>query len=675
MADSFVDFGTGAADGLTAEQMTGVFDNLTLDYLSTTHLDLTVTKVDGTKTTVANTNLTIATSPALKVTITGGVTLPLISTDLVRIKRTTPVTALQRTFVDGSVLKASDLNTQNKQVLFGVQEQVDGGLGSLPIDTDDKYDAGSRVIKNLGTPLDSMQAVTKEYVDNISLYGGAFGGVDPQHWDFTANSASISGANRVWTLTSPTPASATDNLYLIEIGGVLQGPTSYTITESGGTYTLTVPDGATSIPDGTGVIARNFGVARNVIEQPFINLDDTTVGLIVRNYSASTTADLQQWQNNDGTVLAKVAKDGDATFVDITATGNVAITGDITADAATFGDTVLLKGSGTDGGLKSDDESTYPGKIYFGSGGPRLEYDSGNHLQVQSTKVNVKGPLESDGTITADGGLISGDEMQITGSSTDGIISTSPTTHYGRFYHAVNGPTMRYENGSGTVGSRITLESDNISLSAGYLNLNSNLISNVTDPSAAQDAATKNYVDTQILAEAGTWINLEDGIPADLTNIGSTVFSIPAGYTWQSFSKFEIQVCGVRTHADESPTAVDGNKLQYKSTTQFTSWTDLGTAFQVSAGNENAPNSFSCEFMWTFSNLHASLNVSNDGYRSYFPVQFRGIAAEGNSGDDLIYYDRVDWGRLGDNGDFDGIKIAWDENVTIQKIYFHGLKR
>ena len=498
MADSYTDFGTGGAD-LTAEQITGVFDNLTLDYLSTTHFTITVTQVDGTQIEIANSNLTVATSPSLKITITGGITLPLTATDLVRVQRATPVGELQRTFADGSVLKASDLNTQNKQVLFGLQEQVDGGLGSLPIATDGMYDAGDRRIKNLGTATDSSHAVTKEYVDNVSLYGGAFGGSDPQYWSFTASGDDVDGANRAWTLSSPTPASATDNMYLIEVGGVIQSPSSYTVTESGGTYTLTIPGGATSIEVGTVVIARNFGVARNVIEQPFINLDDTTVNLIVRNYSASTTADIQQWQESDGTVLAKVAEDGDATFVDVNATGNASVTGttNLVGNTTVNTDKVVINAANGNttidgtlgvGGLLSASESaavtgniTATGNIsavsMVGTGNLYLDGEAlpEGGLTVGTTETSANATIH--GGLSVRGGAESGDGIiSIKPSGSEGIRpygwADASTAHKGRFSFSTNGPQMRYASGGDTAGyAALTVHSNYAKLVNGDLKI------------------------------------------------------------------------------------------------------------------------------------------------------------------------------------------------------------
>ena len=162
MADSYIDFGVDAP----LEQTDGIFDGLTLDYLSTAHFGVVITNgVTNVKTTLTSSQFTVTTSSTLTVTLLFA-EIPEYSVpaaaDTVRISRTTPVDALQRSFTDGSVLKASDLTAQHKQLLFGLQEQVDGGIGSLPVDTDGLLDAGSKKIKNLGNGSETHHAVTKE---------------------------------------------------------------------------------------------------------------------------------------------------------------------------------------------------------------------------------------------------------------------------------------------------------------------------------------------------------------------------------------------------------------------------------------------------------------------------------------------------------------------------------
>ena len=298
MADSYIDYGTGGT--LTSDQKSGLFTGITFDYLSVTHFEVILTKgTTGVKTTLtyatSSAPFTVTTGPPLQVQLDfSNITdyTALVDGDLVRIQRSTPISELQRTFADGSVLKASDLNAQTQQLLFGLQENVDQGIGSLPLDTDLRFDADNRQIKNLLTPTDSHHATTKEYVDYATVYPGGGNSVVPQVWAFTAAGADIEGDNREYTLADANAVE--ENFYLIEVGGVLQHPDSYTVTNpSAGNYKLTLLGGATGVTNGTSINVRNFGVSRNVASQPFTSP------------SGDTSSTLMQLQPGAGTWAGK----------------------------------------------------------------------------------------------------------------------------------------------------------------------------------------------------------------------------------------------------------------------------------------------------------------------------------------------------------------------------------
>ena len=475
MADSYIDF--GVSGDLSSDQQNGVFSSLTLDYIDASHIGVTRTTAEGVKTVLTSSNITVTGSPgSFTVTINSGVSLPMAATDQVRITRTTPVSSLERTFSDGSVLKASDLNTQNKQALFGVQEQVDGGIGSLPIDVDDKYDAGSRVIKNVGTPTNDMDAVTKDYVDNVSLFGGAFGGTDPQFWSFTAASGDVSGSDRVYILVSPIASSATDNMYLVEVGGVIQSPATYNVTESDGEYTLTLVGGKDGIPDGTSIAVRNFGVTRNIVQQPYVNPDTDTAALIIRQLDSGTTANLQEWQDHTSTVKAKVEVDGDATFVDVTAddissatittTGNASVggTANIVGNTTVNTDKVVINAA--------DGNTTVAGTLGVTgattlSGGASVTGNVSATGNVTTTDGNISTTTGdvSGVNVTATGTATVADKVIIAGSSSMGIISDDQAAYHGRFWHSTSGPAMQYDEGSGVTGGRVMCRDTDVQVS------------------------------------------------------------------------------------------------------------------------------------------------------------------------------------------------------------------
>lgn len=357
MANSYVDFLTPT----TAQQE---FDNLTLDYVSTNDFYLTITNGE-TKTTYnasdSPAKITVSTSPTLKVTITdSAVYNTIVGTSTVRIGRTTDVASPERTFTDGSTLKASDLNTSFKQVLFGIQEQVDGGLGSIPTDTDGKLDAGGKVIKNVGATTNANDAATKDYVDNVILVGAG----DPQNWSFNLNDGgwTTSGNDLTRTLTDPVPTSANDNLYLVEVGGVLQDPDdAYSVTESSGTYTLKLMDAQSNLGANVTVNLRNWGVTRNELLIPFKQETDAadSHALEVKNRSSDAAGDLVRFLDHDDTTLGKITKAGKLEIPEVSSKeGDLKVTSSVAVrNSADDGD--LFKVDQTAGSTTVDGPATF----------------------------------------------------------------------------------------------------------------------------------------------------------------------------------------------------------------------------------------------------------------------------------------------------------------------------
>ena len=311
MAYSFIDF-----NNLTPAQQSGTFAPPTLQFVEPDDIYVSIT-VAATSTTTALTSnqFTVTTSPSLVVQITDPALLPLSALDTVRVGRTTDIDDLARTFADGSVLKASDLNTQNNQFLYSIQEALDTGSTSLPIGADNKYDAGGRGIKNVGLPTNDGDVATLEYVTSAIIYGT--GATLPQSWVFQSGAGTNAGTDRTYILQDPTPATAVDNMFLVEVQGVLQRPGAaydYTVTELNGVYTLRLFGAAqgqsTGFPDGTQVTVRNFGASRNVLIEPFRAGAVADSSLRIERLANQTGDLINARAENNGSVLFRLTPAG-----------------------------------------------------------------------------------------------------------------------------------------------------------------------------------------------------------------------------------------------------------------------------------------------------------------------------------------------------------------------------
>lgn len=188
-------------------------------------------------------------------TLTLSFTTAPAASDVIKVQRQTPNTVAGRVvdFSDGSVLTAADLDESAIQLLYLVQESNDTGSGALGPNSDGSHwDAGSKKIQNLASPTASTDAANKAYVDGVTLYGTGLS--SPQSWTLSGTGSATS-----FTL-SPAPLTTDANMFLVEVGGVIQRPTNNYSIAAPNTLVFTSAPGA-----GSGnIVVRNIGAVRNV---------------------------------------------------------------------------------------------------------------------------------------------------------------------------------------------------------------------------------------------------------------------------------------------------------------------------------------------------------------------------------------------------------------------------
>ena len=82
----------------------------------------------------------------------------------VRIQRETPIDVRLVDFADGSVLTEADLDRSANQSFYVAQEITDDQVNNLAVDVDDKWDAKSKTIKNVASPVNDNDAVNKAFI-------------------------------------------------------------------------------------------------------------------------------------------------------------------------------------------------------------------------------------------------------------------------------------------------------------------------------------------------------------------------------------------------------------------------------------------------------------------------------------------------------------------------------
>jgi len=213
------------------------------DYLEDIHVTV---EVDG----VVNENTELTTTTPVKIKVLSGVT----AGQNVRVRRKSQPDTNLVDFQNGSVLTESELDRAYLHNRYLAEEIAELNDQSLQIEAGGtQWDAKSLRLKNVATPTDTTDAVTKIYLDNKVNQVSSGATQPPLKWTFTGDA----GANTTYTVTGSEVQG--DTAYDVSIDGAVQEPTT-DFTVDPDTDTLTI------IPTLSGgedivIIQRGFGVA------------------------------------------------------------------------------------------------------------------------------------------------------------------------------------------------------------------------------------------------------------------------------------------------------------------------------------------------------------------------------------------------------------------------------
>lgn len=478
---------------------------------------------------------------------------------IVKLARETPSTSAGFAanivdFSDGAVLTATDLDKGFKGMLHIVQEANDTGSGALPKAANGLvWDANKLRVSNAAAALETNDLVTKSQLDAATLFGSA--ATVPQAWSFTGT-----GNSKEFTL-SPEALTTDGNMFIVEVGGVIQRPNStppdYTISAAKITF-----DSAPAL--NARVTVRNFGVARTVLDglpnssvttQYIADGAVTETKLAANSVTSSKLADssVDTAALQSGSVTAeKMATNAIATA----SIQNLAVTTDkIAAEAVTTNQL---------GNLSVDTRN-------IASGAVTSDKIANNGINYINLNQNSVGPFTSAGV----------DRYLKVNSS--GVLSLAAISSI-----PVGTPTADVTYGS-TNGSD------------GFTN------TNLRTPTNARDAATKGYVDALVPFVASTVIIGAYPVSTATTapTLGgqlATYFELTrtgAGAAWWPRPK-SGQGTWTMLNFNLQPgnTAGNGSVALFTGATNATTATELNAAFGIQAGggtvfDVNAANTFS----------------------------------------------------------------------------------
>ena len=272
------------------------------------------------------------------------------------------------------------------------------------------------------------------------------------------------------------------------IGGTLGVTGNTTLSGTlGVTGTLTASGNAT--------VGGTLGVTGNT----------TVSNLTVSGTNTIASADINSGAMDNTVIGSSTPAAATVTTLNVN-TSLVAATADInggTVDAATIGASTAAAGTFTN--LTSTGTSTHATVDINGGAMDGTTIGASNAAAASFTTVSTSGQATL-ATVDINGGTIDG--VTIGGSSTGAITGTTitGTSLVGPLTGNVTGNLTGNitGNATGNLTGNVTASSgtsvfNNVTVN-GTLDVTGTTIANVTDPSSAQDAATKNYVDTEVAA-------------------------------------------------------------------------------------------------------------------------------------------------------------------------------
>ena len=126
--------------------------NLTFSYLQQSEVGVKVDNVAVTFTWLDSSRVQLTTAPTFGA--------------FVEVRRTSSRTARVVDFQDGSVLNEAALDADSDQLFNLSQEAFDASASTIPLDFNNTFNAGSRLLKNLADPVDAQDAVTKSWAES-----------------------------------------------------------------------------------------------------------------------------------------------------------------------------------------------------------------------------------------------------------------------------------------------------------------------------------------------------------------------------------------------------------------------------------------------------------------------------------------------------------------------------